>query len=110
MLLQGSDIFLLPSFSENFGIVVPEAMIAGLPVIITPGVQIAPEIAKAEAGIIVKGEIGSLQNAISLLLSNPELRIKLGNNGKKFASNRYSWNIIGEKIIEIYENTIKKIE
>ncbi len=109
LLLQGSDIFLLPSFSENFGIVVPEAMIAGLPVIITPGVQIAPEIADAEAGIIVKGEIGSLQNAISLLLSNPELRIKLGNNGKNCASNCYSWNIISEKIIEIYENIIKKI-
>ena len=107
LLLQGSDIFLLPSFSENFGIVVAEAMIAGLPVITTPGVQIAPEIAKAEAGIIVKGETIELQNAISLLLSNPKLRNKLGNNGKKFASICYSWNTIGQQLIKIYEEIIK---
>ena len=49
LLLQGADIFVLPSFSENFGVAVAEAMAARLPVIVTDGVQIATEIAKAKA-------------------------------------------------------------
>jgi len=107
LLLQGSDIFVLPSFSENFGVAVAEAMAAGLPVIVTPGVQISPEIAAANAGFVVEGEIETLADAIATLLNSPHLRHELGENGKRLVSHRYSWKVIAQNLISVYNAIIE---
>jgi len=108
LLLQGSDIFVLPSFSENFGIAVAEALAEGLPVIITPDIQIAPEISRANAGLIVPGEKETIANAIAQLLSTPEQRYQLAENGKKLVKERYSWNAIADQLIQAYLTIIEK--
>ena len=53
-LLAQAGIFALPSSQENFGVAMVEAMAAGTPVVITPGVNLAPEIDAAGAGWIVE--------------------------------------------------------
>lgn len=108
LLLQGSDIFVLPSFSENFGIAVAEALAEGLPAIITPDIQIAPEISTANAGLIVPGEEEKIANAIAQLLATPEQRYQLGENGKKLVKERYSWNAIACQLTEAYRTIIEK--
>jgi glycosyltransferase involved in cell wall biosynthesis len=106
ILLQGSSAFVLPSFSENFGIAVAEALVAGLPVVITPGIQIATEIGNAEAGLIVESEIDAVAGAIAQLLHSPGLRQKLGQNGKKLAESRYSWGAIAQDLALAYEKIV----
>jgi glycosyltransferase involved in cell wall biosynthesis len=101
--LQGSDLFVLPSFSENFGIAVAEALAAGLPVIITPGVQIAPEVAAAQAGLVVEGEVNAVAAAIARLLDDPDQRRRLGEQGQRLAAQRYCWKAIATDLIPIYE-------
>ncbi|MBW4643770.1 MAG: glycosyltransferase [Goleter apudmare HA4340-LM2] len=108
LLLQGSDLFVLPSFSENFGIAVAEAMAVGLPVVITPGVQIAPEVAAAEAGLVVEGELEPLTNAIAQLLISPSLRQQLGENGKRLVRQRYAWEAIARNLTSVYSAVIHK--
>jgi len=108
LLLQGADIFVLPSFSENFGVAVAEAMAAGLAVIITPGVQIAPEIAAAAAGIVVAGELAPLQEAIAQLLTNAKLRQELGKNAINLVSSRYSWQAIAQNLASAYQAIIDR--
>lgn len=103
LLFQGSDLFVLPSFSENFGIAVAEALIVGLPVVITPGVQIAPDIAAAQAGLVVEGEVDSLAQAIEHLFISPERRQQMGKNGIKLAKERYSWRTIAQHLIPAYQ-------
>lgn len=107
LLLQAADIFVLPSFSENFGIAVAEAMATGLPVIVTPDVQISPEIAAESAGLVVEGEVEPLVGAIAQLLTSPELRHQLGENGKRLVSRRYSWNAIAQNLTSVYTTIIK---
>lgn len=108
LLLQGADIFVLPSFSENFGVAVAEAMAAGLSVIITPGVQIAPEIAAAAAGIVVAGELAPLQEAIAQLLTNAKLRQELGKNAINLVNSRYSWQAIAQNLASAYQAIIDR--
>ena len=102
LLLQGSDLFVLPSFSENFGIAVAEALAAGLPIIITPGIQISSDVAAAKAGLVVPGEVESLTEAISKLLSVPKLRQELGANAKRLAQTCYSWQPIAQNLASTY--------
>ena len=102
LLLQGSDLFVLPTYSENFGIVLAEAMVAGLPVITTAGTQIAPDIARVKAGLIVDGDSTALGSAISQLLQNPHQCAILGQNGQRFALNNYAWPSIARNLASAY--------
>ncbi len=106
LLLQGADLFVLPSFSENFGIAVAEALLAGLPVVITPGIQIAAEIASAEAGLVVVGEIEPLADALAQLLNSAALRTQLGENGRRLAQSRYVWPAIAKDLAAVYEQIL----
>ncbi|MBD2576105.1 glycosyltransferase [Oscillatoria sp. FACHB-1406] len=108
ILLQGCDVFILPSYADNFAIAVAEAMAAGLPVIITQGIQIAPDIVQAEAGIVVEGEVEALKRAIAQLLTSPTQRAKMGDNGRNWARGRYSWEANATQLIPIYERIIQK--
>ncbi len=106
LLLQGADLFVLPSFSENFGIAVAEALVAGLPVVITPEIQISSDVVAAEAGLVMPGEVESFTGAISQLLSTPKLRQELGANAQRLAQTRYSWKPIAQSLASTYEAII----
>jgi len=106
LVLQGSDLFVLPSFSENFGIAVVEAMAAGLPVIITPEVQISPEIEQANAGLVVEGNRASVASAISQLLASEKQ--KLSQNAQTLVKQSYSWPAIAERLADIDRSLIQK--
>ncbi|AFY72512.1 glycosyltransferase [Synechococcus sp. PCC 7502] len=108
LLLQGADLFVLPTYSENFGIALAEAMVSGLPIITTSGAQIADEITFAEAGLIIDGDINSLAQAIADLLNNPQLRLKMGENGRKYALEKYSWTTIAKQLARAYQGIIEQ--
>jgi len=101
-LLLGSDLFVLPSYGENFGIAVAEAAIAGLPAIITPEVELRGDIRDRQAGIVVPGEIDPWVEAISKLLTSPQLCREMGENGRQLATQRYNWSAVGKQLAEIY--------
>ncbi|WP_017303904.1 glycosyltransferase [Spirulina subsalsa] len=107
LLLQGSDLFVLPSFSENFGIAVAEAMAHGLPVIVTPEVQIAPDIIQGNTGRVVSGAVEPWASAIAELLASPTLRQTLGANGRHLGQSRYSWQAIAESLLTAYHAIIQ---
>ncbi|RUS94995.1 glycosyl transferase [Dulcicalothrix desertica PCC 7102] len=101
-LLEASDIFVLPSYYENFGIAVAEAMVAGRPVVISDQVHIWHEIYNSQSGWVSKTEINSLTEAIIQALQNPQERIKRGANAKECALNSFSWDAIGHQMVEYY--------
>lgn len=107
LLLQGADIFALPSFSENFGVAVAEAMAVGMPVIVTPGIHISSEVKDFNAGLVVDGEIEPLAGAIAQLLTSPKLRQELGQNGQRLVRDRYSWDAIGQELASSYRTVLK---
>ena len=100
------DVFVLPSTSreqEGFGIVLLEAMAAGVAVVTTDIVGTARDILENSSGMIVPaGDEAALADAIISILQNKELAQLMGENGRKLVSRNYDWRIIAEKIIGIY--------
>lgn len=95
--LADADVFILPSQTENFGFAVFEAMASRLPVVVSDTLDYAQEIEDHQAGLSVRRDPHLFADALLRLLTDPELRHKLGDNG--FAMARmYSWETTGEKV------------
>jgi glycosyltransferase involved in cell wall biosynthesis len=103
-LLAHAGVLVLPSYSENFGNVVLEAMAAGCPVIVTPEVGIAPIVEGTGAGLVVDGEPAALGRAIATLLSDPERRRQMGELGQRAARERFSWPAVARQMEQLYES------
>lgn len=100
------DLFVLPSLSEVFGIVILEAFEAGLPVVAS-SVGGVPEIIKnGESGVLVPpSDVDRLAKAISWLLSEKADRQRLARAGFETLKKRFDWS----KIIEEIENKYQKL-
>jgi len=89
--LRESEIFALPSYSENFGIAVVEAMASGLPVLISNKVNIWGDIEAASAGLVGTCDISSIEGHLEELLADPERARTMGRNGERLVQERYNW-------------------
>lgn len=105
-LLAAADVFTLPSYYENFGIAVAEAMGAGLPVVITPGVYIWQELQEAGAGWIVPLTVEGLAQGLREALTRADLRVLRGRQAQTYARRQYNWQTIAEQMIQVYESLI----
>lgn len=103
---QNSDVFILPTFSENFGIVVAEALASGLPVITTTGTP-WEDLEKYDCGWwvepTVSGLVSAMRDAFSL---SAEQRQKMGLRGKKLVQHKYSWNSVARQMKEVYQRIL----
>ena len=108
LLLQGADIFTLPSFGENFCLVLLEAMASGLPAIITPEIQISSDILAENAGLIVPRKLENWVQTINYLLDSPEIRYQLGRKAKSLVTKKYNWSVTAEALITLYNQDLRK--
>jgi len=96
-----SDIFILTSGYESFGLVLIEAMASGLPVVVSNITSIKNIIDNGVTGLLVKLTPDDFAKAIVKLLSNSQLREKLIENGLKEIK-KYDWNKIVQKFEYLY--------
>jgi len=99
--------FVLPSYSENFGNTVIEAMRRGVPVITTPQVGTADVVRRAGCGIVTSGEPGALGHALARFINHPSLAQSMGAAGRSHAAAHYGWPQIAEKMEAFYEGFIR---
>jgi glycosyltransferase involved in cell wall biosynthesis len=105
-LLRKAHMLVLPSYSENFGNVVLEAMAAGCPVVVTPEVGLSSIVKKANAGLVVEGNPEQLGRAINELLKDDNALRKMGASGRRIAREEYSWETIAERMEQVYQQCI----
>ena len=101
-----SDIFVLPSYSENFGMSVIEAMACGIPVVISDQVGIHREVSANNAGVIVECNEESVGKGVKSILDNKNFAEELSFNAKKMVREYYSIDNVADKMIETYRQIL----
>jgi len=107
-LLAGAEIVVVPSYSENFGLVALEAMACARPVVVTPEVGLASAVSESGAGLVVEGDPAKIAAGINSLLQNAGERRRMGEAGRWLAQHRFSWSAIAERMERVYRECLPK--
>lgn len=106
-LLQSADFFVLPTYSENFGIVVAEALACGTPVITTHGTP-WKELEDYACGWYIPVGLEALEKHLQKAISTPEEDLKrMGLHGRKLVENKFTVQAVAQKFLGIYKTLAK---
>ncbi|QSR88582.1 glycosyltransferase [Methylacidiphilum caldifontis] len=106
-ILSLANLFVLPSYTESFGIAVIEAMAMELAVVISNKVNIWREVEEAGAGLVVSCNVDEIAKACIKLLKNPQLAKEMGKRGRKLVENRYSLEATTQALEEEFKKIIE---
>ena len=101
-LFRAARIFVLPSVSENFGNVILEAMIRGLPVVVTERVGAAEIVQASGGGVIVREGQDDLSVVIARLLQSNEWLAAMGAAGARYVREQLSWQRVAKLFAAMY--------
>jgi len=104
---QAADVYCLPSYAENLPVSVLEAMAARLPVVGTPVAGTPEEIIEGETGYMVEpGDITALAARLIELLSDAELRARMGTAGRARAEAHFDNEVVCTRLIDLWQQSI----
>jgi glycosyltransferase involved in cell wall biosynthesis len=106
-LYEHAELFVLPSYSENFGNVVAEAMAMGCPVIVSTEVGIAEIVRVAGAGVVTSGAPDQLAAAITSLSMDGERRREAGRRGRETVRVLLSWDGVAAQTEQLYRRVMR---
>lgn len=107
---HNADLFVLPTYSENFGIVVAEALSCGIPVITTKGTP-WKDLEDYKAGSWIDIGVDSLRTTLEEFLQKDSSELEqMGKNGRRLVEDKYSIESVGKQFLELYKWILNKTE
>ena len=107
-LYQAADLFVLPSITETFGIVLVEAMAAGLPVVTTDAPGCRDIIRNGRDGLMVPpGDPAALADTVARVLADPGLAADLARKSRQRAE-EFSWDDVVSRYEALYLRLISQ--
>lgn len=100
--LRDADLFVLPSYSENFGLAALEAMAVGCPVLVSDQVGIAADIQAAGAGYVSPVDVELLAKGIVMALSDPTARRAHSASARRLIHENYNASTIAQRMLDAY--------
>jgi glycosyltransferase involved in cell wall biosynthesis len=104
--LVDSDAFVLPSYSEAFGVALAEALCSRLPAVVTDTLGLAPLLSERNAALVVPSDIISLSSGIDRILHDPALAKTLTDNGYSMASDLWDWPKVVKETLTLYDSVM----
>jgi glycosyltransferase involved in cell wall biosynthesis len=101
-LLRRARCFVLPSYNENFGMAVLEAMAAGCPVVVSEEVGLAEVVRESGSGLVTAGDPEPLARAVNALLASPAMRAGMAVAGRRTVRERFGWPRIATQMQALY--------
>jgi glycosyltransferase involved in cell wall biosynthesis len=106
-LLERASVVVAPSEREGFGLAAAEAMAFGRPVVAAAGGGLLELVCDGETGLLVPPrDPAALRAAVERLLAEPELRKRLGTAARARARERFGWDAVIERTIDVYRRQI----
>ncbi len=99
-----ADVFVLPSFAENFGIAVAEALSYALPCVVARGVALSDEVAAQSAGLRVEPTADAISSALIQALTDLAWRAKASLAARRLAESNFSVEALGVGLVEMYRS------
>jgi len=106
-IFSSADIFILPSYSENFGIAAVEAMAAGLPCILSHGVAVSSDAKAVGAALGVATNPESIADGLRQLVNDSECRRKMGFKASQYALENFAPQAMAQRLITLYETVAR---
>ena len=103
--LRSASLLALTSHHENFGLCVMEALASGVPVLISPQVNLAEDVKAAGAGWIAEVTQQDIQAKLKEALSSDSERVARGKSGQKL-SQSFSWQAVAVQLRVLYEEIL----
>jgi glycosyltransferase involved in cell wall biosynthesis len=101
--IRSADVLVLPTHSENFGIVVAEALAVGIPVITTTGTP-WEDLNTYKCGWWINLSLVNLERSIKEVMNLPVAQIKsMGDNGKNLIADKYDINQVAKNMTKLYK-------
>ena len=100
--LEMADVFVLSSYQENFGVAVIEAIVEGVPVVVSPEVQLAPFVAEHRLGHVTERNPHALAASICAVLGDASLREHVRSQGRRLVDAHFSFRVVGRELARMY--------
>jgi glycosyltransferase involved in cell wall biosynthesis len=105
-LFADASLVVLPSPAENFGFVVPESLVRGIPVIATQGAPWSSLAAEGCGWWVSPGTSSLAAALVEALSQSPTTLREMGERGRRLARDRYTWDRVANSMVELYEWTL----
>jgi glycosyltransferase involved in cell wall biosynthesis len=106
-MLREASLLALTSYQENFGLCAVEALACGVPVILSPQVNLSQEIKAADAGWIASLEPTALESALADALHNADERARRGAAGRELMLSRFTWESVANELTNLYNAVVR---
>ena len=107
-LLERASVVVSPCEREGFGLAAAEAMAFGRPVVAAAGGALLELVADGETGLLVPPrDAAALRKAVERLLGDRELRERLGRAARERARERFGWDGVIERTLEVYRRALE---
>jgi glycosyltransferase involved in cell wall biosynthesis len=103
---SGMDVFVFPSRTDTFGLVLLEAMASGVPVVVSPEAGIRVGVEHRVSGFLAE-ELQSVTQSVLQLMEDEALRSEMSRGARRFACSQ-SWSGVFEQVYRTYESGLEE--
>lgn len=105
--IAGADLFVLNSYSENFGLAPAEALSLGVPVLLSEQTGIANLVQEYHAGIVAPLDVPAIARAMQEMLADKAMLCQMGQNGARLAREQFAPSVVGERFASLVRDVVR---